>query len=337
MDNVVVIGGAGFIGKVLSSQLAGQGIPVTVVSRSAASGSRDTGLIRYRSADVTDPDRIAAAIEGATVVYDLSTNLGSTWEECERYCVGGARNVAQACLRYRVSRLIYTSSISALYMGKRRTIDEKAGTDPEPMKRGFYPRSKIMAERLLLDLHAREHLPVVIFRPGIVLGRGGSAVHAALGDKGSPTCILGFGPGTYRLPCVLVDDVAQALVLAKDAPGIEGQTFNLAGDVRPTAREYVDILRREMKRNFRFYPRRIWAMGFAEWSRWALKAMARKPDNFAVPFRDTQSVSMATDLDCSLAKRLLGWKPVSDKDEFIHSAIGCHVPPILPGDLRLSS
>ena len=333
MDNVVVIGGAGFIGKALVAQLTKTDVSVLVVSRSA--GRRpNTPSVQYRSGDVTDAGSMLELLKGATVVYDLSTNLGATWEECERYCVGGARNVAQACLKHGVTRLIYTSTISALYMGAGGTMDETAGPDPEPLKRGFYPRSKIFAERLLLEMHAKQGLPVVIFRPGIVLGVGGALVHGALGDRPSPTSITGYGNGKNRLPCVLVEDVASALVLAKDAPAIEGLTFNLAGDVRPTAAEYVALLRERTKRNFRFHSRSVWSMGLAEWSRWALKALARKSDNSAVPYRDTKSVAMATDLDCSLAKRLLGWKPVADRDEFIRRAIDYHVRPILPGDLR---
>lgn len=333
MGNVVVIGGSGFIGKALVAQLVKKDVLVMVVSRSAG-GRRDTPGVQYRSGDVTDAACMLELLEGATVVYDLSMNLGATWEECERYCVGGARNVAQACLKHGVSRLIYTSSISALYMGAGGTMDESAGPDSQLLKRGFYPRSKILAERLLLEMHAKEGLPVVIFRPGVVLGTGGALVHGALGDVPSPTCISGYGNGKHRLPCVLVDDVASALVLAKDAPAIEGRTFNLAGDVRPTAAEYVALLRERTKRDFRFYSRSVWSMGLAEWSRWALKALARKSDNSAVPYRDTKSVAMATDLDCSLAKRLLGWKPVADRDEFIRRAIDCNVRPILPGDLR---
>ena len=47
----------------------------------------------------------------------------------------------------------------------------------------------------------------------------------------SDTCIVGWGAGDNRLPCVLVQDVASALVLAKDAPGIDGMAFNLSGDI----------------------------------------------------------------------------------------------------------
>jgi nucleoside-diphosphate-sugar epimerase len=333
----VVIGGAGFIGRALTRQLVEAGMRVTVASRSAGA-QPEGGEVTYRAANVGDPAQMLDLIEGATVVYDLSAHLFPTWEECERMCVGGARNVAAACLKHGVSRLIFASTISALYMGEKMIMDDSVGSDPEPEKRGFYGRSKIYAEKALLQMHATDKLPVVIIRPGVVLGPGGALVHGAFGEPPTPTsnCVVGFGPGIYPLPCVLVEDVAAAMVAAKDAPGIDGLSFNLAGDVRPSAIEYVEELRKRTKRNITFYPRSLTMARLAEWSRWVLKTITKKPGNAPPAYRDLVSLSMATDLDCSLAKRLLGWKPCSDREEFFRRAIGPHVRPVHPEDLRFT-
>lgn len=336
-DNVVVIGGAGFIGKRLTRRLLEERQRVTVVSRSAARKG-DQPDLQYRSGDVGDASRMAEVIEGASVVYDLSMGGGLRWEDYEREVIGGAANVARACLKHGVRRLIYTSSIAALYLGGGGTIDESVGNDGDSPRRGMYGRGKSLAERKLLELHASEKLPAVIFRPGVVLGPGGLLVHGALGDRPpDSTCILGWGRGKYPLPCVLAGDVADALLRAKDAPGIDGLTFNLAGDVRPTAAEYVQALRERARRNFRFYPRSLWVMQAGELIRWGLKKLARKPNPVLPPYRDLKVMTMATQLDCSLAKRLLGWAPVSDREEFFRQAIDCHLPHIQAGDVRLES
>lgn len=335
MEKVVIIGGAGFIGRALTSLFVDAGYAVTVVSRSAGKRASSAGM-QYASGEVADAKRMLDIIEGATYVCDLSMSLGSTWADYERDYIGGARNVGTACVKHGVKRLLYTSSISALYLGTGRPVTESDGHDPKPSQRGFYGRGKAEAERALMQLHASEKLPVVIFRPGVVLGPGGMAVHGALGDIMSEICIMGFGPGTHPLPCVLVDDVANAIFTARDVPGIDGTTFNLAGDVRPTAAEFVEELRIRTKRNFRFYPRSIWKVALAEYTRWALKAIMRKPGNVLGSSRDTKSMSMSSFLDCSRAKQLLSWKPVTDRDEFFRQAIDIHIPPFHPGDLRLS-
>jgi len=336
-DNVVVIGGAGFIGGYVTARLRASGAAVTVVSRSAGRRRGDDPGVVYRDGDVTDAARMSELVAGASAVYDLSMGGGATWEAVERLAVGGARNVARACLEHGVRRLVYVSSVSALNLGGKGTIDEKTPNDGNSPSRGLYSRGKSMAERALLEMHAAEALPVVILRPGVVLGRGGQLIHGAFGEQASDTCVLGWGPGTYPLPCVLADDVAGALVAAGTAPGVDGLTFNLAGDVRPTAAELVAEVRRRSKRNFRFFPRRVAGLQGGELLRWGVKRLANKPGNVLQPGGDVKSMTMSAQLDCSLARRLLGWEPCADRDEFFRQAIDPHLKPIPAGDLRLET
>jgi nucleoside-diphosphate-sugar epimerase len=336
-DNVVVIGGAGFIGARLTQFLLDQGNNVVVTSRSAGKKQSDNPRLTYRSAGISDTAELSELIDGANIVYDLASSFGATWEEHRREAVDGPINVARACLKHGVRRLIYTSSTSALFLAGNRTITEEAGHDSKPETRTGYSRGKIEAEIALMKLHATGKLPLVICRPAVVLGRGGMLVHGAFGDvpSGSDVCILGFGSGKTPLPCVLVDDVARALLLAKDAPGIDGMAFNLAGDVRPSVRQYVQWIREATHRNFRFYSRPVWFLQAGELARWGLKALARKPNNKLGPLRELGSATMSAPLDCSLAKRLLGWKPVSDENEFRKEALLSNIPPLPPGDIRL--
>jgi nucleoside-diphosphate-sugar epimerase len=336
-DRVIVIGGAGFIGSRLTRFLLDDGNTVVVTSRSAGRRRSDDPRLSYRSVGVSDAAGISEVIEGASVVYDLSMAFGTTWEEHKREVVDSAVNVARACRKHGVRRLIYTSSTAALYLAGNRIVTEASGPDSKPEARSFYCRGKIEAEIALLKLHAAEKVPVVVFRPAVVLGPGGMLVHGAFGElpPASDISILGFGTGRTPLPCVLVDDVARALLLAKDAPGIDGMTFNLAGDVRPSVVEYVQWMREATHRNFRFYPRPVWLIQAGEWARWAVKALGRKPNNKLGALRDFASATMAAQLDCSLAKKMLGWKPVSDEHEFRRRALLSHVQPPAPGDIRL--
>ena len=98
-ERVVVLGGAGFIGSHLTSQLCADGCSVAVVSRSAGSAGRDTPGVTYVSAGVADADAMMRVIEGSSVVYDLSMGGGLYWADYERDFIGGARNVARACQR----------------------------------------------------------------------------------------------------------------------------------------------------------------------------------------------------------------------------------------------
>ncbi len=335
-ERVVVIGGAGFIGKRLTALLAAAGCHVVVVSRSSGARRSTDSRVEYQSGAVADRGRMLELIAGASVVYDLAMTVGIVWEDWEREVIAGAINVAEACLEHGVRRLIYTSTIAALYLGKPGTVTEATlSNDADREYRADYCRAKGIVENKLLEMHRRRKLPVVITRPAVVVGQGGRMVHPALGEQVSDICLLGFGRGKTPLPCVLVDDVAQALLLAKDAPDIDGLTFNLAGDVRPSAAEFVSVLRERSRRNFRFYPRSMWRTCAGELSRYLIKKAVRKPNNRMVSIRDLRSAALVTQLDCSLAKQKLGWKPVSDREEFFQQAIDVHVRPVAPGDVRL--
>lgn len=328
MSLVTIFGGSGFIGRSLIRRLTDSGHHIRVVSRRAGASS---GLVTFVSGDIADAASVDAAVRGADTVVLLVTGGGARWADFERDVVRGTRSVIEACERHHVGRVLYTSSIAALYLGAGGSIDESAGCDPYPDRRSLYSRGKIAAERVVRD----GSVPWVILRPGVVMGREGVLNHAGLGMWPSDLCCIGYSHGTNPLPFVLVDDVAAALAAAIDAP-VEGETFNLAGDVFMSAREFIDIVCQQSLRRFRFYatsPARTQSIDVAKW---LIKIAARKQENFFPSYRDLLSNSLATQLDCSRAKTLLGWSPNADPLVFVQEAITPHLAPIPAGDLRLS-
>jgi nucleoside-diphosphate-sugar epimerase len=334
-DRVLVIGGTGFIGRVLVSELVEQGCDVRVLTRQAGR-PRDGGVV-YLQGEVADRDSLRRATEGVSVVYDLSLGGGPTWEDYVRDFVEGATNVAEVCLERGVRRLIYTSSIAALHLAAEGSIDESTGTDYKPHLRSWYARGKIYAEQVLLELHDTRRLPVVIVRPGIVVGKGNKLSHPGIGTWSSPTCCVVVGTGRTPLPLVLVEDVAQGLILAKDAPGVDGKTFNLAGDVRLSAADYVDRVAQRSLRNFCLQQQSVLRIQAFRLLVWLGKAALRRKDNVWQSYHELKNAPQRTQLECSAAKTLLGWRPVDNYEEFIRRAIDCHIVPLRTGDLRVSS
>jgi nucleoside-diphosphate-sugar epimerase len=334
--DVVVFGGTGFIGRPLVRRLAEAGHRVRVVSRRAAPLFADCPGVSCERGDVAEPEAVAAAIRGAATVYLLTTGGGDSWADFERDVVRGTAHVAEACVAAGVQRLIYTSSIAALYLGDRGVVDESYGVDARPYDRCLYARAKIAAEAILRQAHAERGLPVVIVRPGLVVGEGGSVQHAGVGYWSSDTCCIGWGTGDTPLPFVLVNDVADALSRAMSAVNVAGQTMNLVAAPPITASEYVHLIASHSLRPFRFYPRPLaWLQG-VDVAKWAVKAAARKPDNAFPSMRELRSRTARTRIDCSRARALLGWQPNGTRDAFIRGAILPHVDPVLPGDLRLT-
>ena len=332
-DDVVVVGGAGFIGRHLVQALQGRARSITVVSRGVLDGYVAPSGVRYRRGDIQSLDSARRMLEGASVVYDLSLPIGASWDDFHQRCVGCANNLAEAARQHGARRVIYASTSDSVYLGAKRTVDERDGTDAKPHLRNSYSSGKAASERLLFDLHRSQGFPVVVFRPFLVVGRGGRMPHGGIGLWVNENCCLGWGRGDNPQPFVLVEDVAEAMAAAIDVQGIEGNAFNLAGDVYISAREYVGLIAGSSMRNFRIYPRNLAYLWMQEFVVNSIKRLVGRGAG-RQSYRDMLSSSKQSAVDCSAAKRILGWKPNDSLERFRAEAIDSYFE-IQPGDLRL--
>lgn len=324
-DVVVILGGSGFIGRHLTEALRGKVKEIRVVSRKAW-GNDEPG-VRYLRGDVNNAAGVMEIVAGATVVYHLT--LEGSWME-------GAKNVAEACVKHGVRRMIFASTSDALFLGRSGTVYETDPTDPRPDLRNEYSRGKAESEKLLLEYMAKSGLGVVILRPCLVVGRGGKLRHGGMGQWKTSTTLLGWGDGKNKMPFVLVQDVADAFARAMDAPGVEGKAFNLAGDVFLTAREYVSIAAERSKRNLHFVPRNLRSMALQVGFKSYLKQLLSGHKVEIPRYHDMISSAMITTIDNTQSKKLLGWKPNASLEVFIREAIDSHIEPFRPGDHRLT-
>jgi len=326
-SGVAVIGGTGFIGSRLTQRLVNSGHRVSVMARNLRNipDVFRSDLVTLHRGDIGNPGDVAAAIAGADVVVNLAHGGGSgSREEIRKAMVEGAATIARACLAQRARRLIHVGSVASLYLGPQSAaVTGATPTDPRPESRADYARAKILCDRMLLDMVARERLPLVILRPAIVVGDGGTPFHSALGFFNNEQHCIGWNAGHNPLPFVTVEDVAEAIVLAMTAEGIEGHCYNLAGDVRLSAREYIRELGSALHRPLRYHPKFPTSLWLAELSKWSVKMLTGRAA--PMPTRhDLLSRGMIAQLDCSDAKRDLGWRPIAERETFIHDAIGVH-------------
>ena len=326
-SNVLVIGGTGFIGQALVRKLRQAGHGVRILSRNPSSCPPELqGLqIELAKGDFADANAVDAALEGIEYVYHLARGNGKTWNEYLKTDVEPTRKVAELCLKHQVKRLFYTSSIAIYYAGQKAgTITEATPPSTGMARVAPYTRSKVENERLLLEMHQQQNLPVVLFRPGVVLGSGGSPYHWGIAAwPYSSVCSL-WGDGSNPLPIVLVDDVADALVQAIDAPDIEGESFNLASAPVISANEYLDEFEREAQIKLRRVPTPAWRNYVSSMGKWAIKRVGRDPNAAFPSFEDCDGRSLAAVFDCSKAEKQLGWQPVKDRKTLIEQ--GIHIP-----------
>jgi nucleoside-diphosphate-sugar epimerase/predicted dehydrogenase len=322
---ILVLGGAGFIGRELIRQLLAAGYCIRAMMRGSGAllGEFDAARLEIIRGDIGNDTDIKAAMHGIEFVYHLATTDAKTWDDSLRSVVEPTRVVAEACAAAGVKRLIYTGTIDSYYAGaKAGTITEKTPLDPNIKRRNYYARAKAASEAMLMEMYGKDRLPVVIVRPGIVIGQGGNAFHWGVGRFSENVCEV-WGDGNNKLPFVLVADVASALLRCIQVPGIEGRSYNLIDIRLLTARDYLQELQRLAGISLTVHYRSIWRFYAADLAKWVVKVLVRHPDRLRIPsYRDWESRTQKAFFDCTLAHSELGWVPASDRTRMIEEGIG---------------
>ena len=323
-SRALVVGGTGFIGKRLVEALVKRGVGVRVMSRSlvAARMALDGLPVEIVQGDHGDAQALDAALRGIEVVYHLAKATGKRWADYVRDDVEPTRVLAEAVLAHGVRRFVYTGTIDSYDSADARTvIDARTPVDVRIASRNLYARSKAACEALLQRMHAERGLPLVIFRPGVVVGAGSPPAHWGVGMFHSDTRAQLWGDGTTKLPLVLVDDVAEGLALALDRPGIEGKTLLLTDEPLLSAREYVDELAAASATRIDATPTPIWRFFLLDVAKEIVKHLVRHPNRRVPSYRDWDCRAHRACYDSSETREILGWKPAGTREAMVREGI----------------
>jgi predicted dehydrogenase/nucleoside-diphosphate-sugar epimerase len=321
--DVLVLGGSGFIGGRLAKRLAAEGRSVGVYARglSGLPADFEQPNIKLIAGSITDGPALDTAMRDAKAVVHLAHGGGNSWPEIEAQMIGGARLSAERALTHGVQQFVFVSSIAALFLGDpERTITAATEPDEQPEARADYARGKIHCERLLRDLHETRGLPLTIVRPGVVLGKGTSPFHSGFGLFNRESHCLGWNAGLNPLPLVLADDVVSAILAILTRPEAVGKAYNLVGDVRLSARDYLAELSRWTGRPLRFHAHRPRLLLAAEAAKWSIKRAGGRRDAQMVTLRDLRSRGLVSPFRTDVEARELAWQPVANRDTFLEQA-----------------
>lgn len=321
--HILLLGGTGFIGKELVRQLAASGRGVRLLVRNASSLPEEVRAeVDCQTGDVMNRDALERAMQGIECVVHLARSQVKTWPDYQKYEIEATRQIAECALQAGVKRFVYTGTIDSYYGGRSAgTITEATPLDPRIARRNLYARAKAASEEILLAMHRERGLPLVIVRPGIVIGRGGSPFHWGVGMWWHDAVCQVWGEGRHKLPFVLVEDVAQGLIAAMETPGIEGRSFNLVADQYMSAQEYLDELDRAAGMKIQRYATPIWRFYLLDMVKWMVKVAVRHPDRRLPSYRDWESRTARGRFDCAAAKTVLGWAPASGREELVRRGI----------------
>src|SRR4051794_15742849 len=230
MNEIVITGSTGVIGRRAVRELVAAGHRVTGVSRSAAGRARleDLGA-RAVEADVFDEASLRRAFAGADTVINLLTHIPkqlgdpSAWAENDRIRTEASAAIARAAAG--AQRLIQESIAFVYADGGDAWLDEVAS-----VAGGGVTTSALTAERNARELFAGD---TVVLRFGLFTGPDSGSAQAALQAAREGASIAAGPPGAYR-PTLWLDDAATAIVAALEVPA---GTYNVCDADPPTNAE----------------------------------------------------------------------------------------------------
>jgi nucleoside-diphosphate-sugar epimerase len=233
--NVLVTGGAGYIGCVLVERLLDRGYKVRVLDRMYW-GEEPLATVRDRvELEVADVRRMPPGVLdgiGAVIhLAGLSNDPTAEYDPEANWQMNALATEALglACVEAGVERLVFASSCS-LYDGLAPGMhDEESELEP----RGAYATSKRYAEERLLELVDRGLCPAIL-RNGTVYGfsprmRFDLVVNTFVKDALLHERLDLHGGGWMWRPLVDVKDVADAMIAVMEAPAddVRGEIFNV--------------------------------------------------------------------------------------------------------------
>ena len=231
MNNILVLGGSGFVGRSVCDKLVersnGAGGRITVPSRKPARAKHLQMLptLQLVEADVHDPAQLRALVEGVDAVVNLVAILHGSEAAFERAHVALPRTLVAACAAAGVRRVLHVSALGI-------SDSNEPGAPAAP---SLYLRSKTAGEAVL----RAAALDLTLLRPSVIFGEHDRFLNL-FATLQSVFPIMPLAGAQARFQPVWVQDVAQAIVACLDRPDSIGQTYECAGPQVLTLRQIVE-------------------------------------------------------------------------------------------------
>jgi UDP-glucose 4-epimerase len=248
VNKILLIGGAGFIGRALAGELLRRGFAVRVADILPLS---DCGFppdkVEYVQANYNEQEALEGLLGGVDAVVHLAHQamlLGldsSMTVEIERNVLPAVR-LMDACLDAKIGRLVFLSSGGTVY-GEAESASPLPERYPlQPIS--VYGVSKSLTEQVARLYSVQRGLPVTIVRPSNAYGpgqvpfRGQGLVATVMASAMTGKPITVYGDGTAVRDYIHVADIAEGIasILQRGAPG---QTYNLGSGHGTTVNELI--------------------------------------------------------------------------------------------------
>ena len=249
--NILITGGAGFIGSHIGDALIMAGHQITVVDNLSTGSLQNVPkeAVFYEAdiRDIAQMETIFAQGKFAVVFHEAAQtmvpySLEHPLEDADLNIIGLIK-VLDLCRTYHIKKFIFSSSAAVYGDNQQLPLQETEPVEPT----SFYGLTKATAEAYIQMYHRLYRLPYVILRYANVYGERqgsngeGGVVYIFANRLVHQQALTIFGDGTQTRDFIYVKDVAQANVAALES-AIRSGIYNVSTAKETTIEEIKNQL-----------------------------------------------------------------------------------------------
>lgn len=247
-DGILLLGGAGFIGRALARRLSAEGCHIHVLSRRPA--DNDWAGVEYHRGSLDDAALLRSILPECHTVIHLACTTTPTASACQPM-LEALQNLTPTLrllelLNMQPKRLIFLSSGGTVYGDPG---PESVAEDLATMPRSYYGAGKVALESFLNAFAVEAAVPTVIVRPSNAFGpgqelrRGFGIIRTLLEHARRCTTLSIWGDGSIVRDFIFIDDVVEAICRLIDHPA-PGRTYNLGAGIGTSLNELIALVER---------------------------------------------------------------------------------------------
>jgi len=249
--NILVTGGAGFIGSNLVDRLVLLNNNVTVLDNLFTGKLENIDSladINFINGSVTDSSLVNELVSKADIIFHLAAgNIMLSTENPDadfQVNVGGTLNVLLAAKKYNVEKIVFVSSASVYGNAINFPIQEE--TNLRPLSP--YAASKISAENYCVAFYESFEIPVTILRFSNVYGIKQNPINKYCGVIAKFfDCIANnyplkiYGNGEQTRDFTHIDDTIDAAILTAISPKAIGEVYNISSGKETSIKDLAKL------------------------------------------------------------------------------------------------
>ena len=252
--NILVTGGAGFIGSNIVDRLSPDNnvfILDNFFTGSMNNLVKSKDRVTLIKGDIRDKELVNDTVSKVEYIFHLSAHVGNIRSLKDPYLdmevnAKGMLNLLEASRNNpNLKRLVYSSSAAIYGEAKYIPIDEDHPLNPESP----YAVSKMTAEKYAFAYHKVYGLPTAsvryfnAFGPRQDSSEYANAVSIFLSRTRKGESLTVFGDGEQTRDFIFISDIVNANILVATHPAAIGQIFNISTGEVHSIKQLIDIIR----------------------------------------------------------------------------------------------